>query len=148
MIDRILTLGSSALALVRAGAGMLRNRTERERICAVSVFALIFASLAGGVDFVVTGGADFAPSAAEASTLLPAPRMPAPTPAPDDAVAVEEDVPELTITEVGYDLTIEDLLGGPEAALDELPSLSPAQLLAEMSDAAAPAPAKGKPAGI
>ncbi|MGD9981712.1 MAG: hypothetical protein AB7H66_16960 [Hyphomonadaceae bacterium] len=85
-----------------------------------ATFAFIGLFALGSVDAIVTGGADFGPSAAYAGEYRSAPVvMAAVTPASaapiEDAAAVKAVLPEA----VDYSVTSEVLLGGPEIVIGD-----------------------------
>jgi len=109
-------LESAALGVGRALAAHMRDPVARERSLAAGVFALIFAGLVGGVDYVITGGPAWNPNREVQITFAPPQayvRAPAPTftnytPPPSLPVAEAYDVRD-------YGTPMEDLLGGPSA---------------------------------
>ncbi len=114
LFRRPLVLSRRALRRVRAklSAG-LRNRAVRERSAAAAAFALIAAVLVGSVDYLITGGPDWNPGAAEAAQIAPTPALiaapVAPAPAPDPVGAA----PRFALEAVDYSVATETLLGGP-----------------------------------
>ncbi|MGE0292688.1 MAG: hypothetical protein AB7P97_10050 [Hyphomonadaceae bacterium] len=83
-------------------------------------FALIAAFAVSSVDAIVTGGADFGPSAAYAEEYQAASVAAAPNPAPPAEPSGNADIPKTVAPQrVDYSFTTEVLLGGPEVIIGE-----------------------------
>lgn len=97
-----------------------RSPAQRDGAAAIATFAFIGLFALGSVDAVITGGADFGPSAAYANEYRSA-AIVAVQAAP--AVSVVEDLQPVTKTlpteTIDYSVTAEVLLGGPEVVIDE-----------------------------
>jgi hypothetical protein len=120
-------------AAVRVGSfvrSLPRERSARERVWASATFALIFALLVGGVDYVLTGGPEWTPGAAPAPSIEPVQRVEAttlpmrafPLPPPVEA---DDETDKFALAD--FSTTNEELLGGPElmAVSDEQLELTP-----------------------
>jgi hypothetical protein len=107
-----------------------RSPEQRDGAAAIATFAFIGLFALGSVDAVITGGADFGPSAAYANEYRSAPVVTAQADAP--AVIAEEPeqaVKTIAPEEVDYSFTTEVLLGGPEVVIGDEAILIDAALM-------------------
>lgn len=96
-----------------------RSPAQRDGAAAIATFAFIGLFALGSVDAVITGGADFGPSAAYANEYRSAPIVTVQA-TPVAAIAEEPQpaVKTLPVETIDYSVTAEVLLGGPEIVID------------------------------
>jgi hypothetical protein len=108
-----------------------RSPAQRDGAAAIATFAFIGLFALGSVDAVITGGADFGPSAAYANEYRSA-QVVTVQAAPVAAAIAEEPQPAvktLPAETIDYSVTAEVLLGGPEVVIDEEAIVIDASLL-------------------
>jgi len=98
----------------RAVAAVARDAALRERIVAAGAFAFIFAFLIGSVDYLITGGPDWNPGAAEAAQIAHVRFVTLAPHAPATMGALQAEATALPLERPDYSVAAEPLLGGPD----------------------------------